>query len=435
LRRTRPDALVTTRFSQRATSESERPPRPIDAADADRWLAFLAAHLARDRSYELDWPRLRHALPVFGSPLRWAAFGGGIAWLLAGILFGVSRGLAAGAGVGVLIGFWQGADAALVVGAIYLLAPFSYPTDTVVAPWLLRLRRRARTPLRMATATPIAYALESGLRDGITHAAQLGIVRATLLGLMAAALNWLIAAAVLGLAIRARLVNQAENPVYFSLRGPGRRAGLVRTVTAGLMWGTGLGLAVGCGVKLLSHLLADEKPLWLLGLPIGALLGAAFALVQWGRSPVQSAPSASPASALRADRNLVLLLAVPFLVVLPAFYTAAFATGSGPRALGKFGLYGFAIGLVIWLAIVLSHAWPQYLITTGWLAARGRLPWRLASFLAEARDLQILRERGGAYQFRHARLQDRLASREVGQGTAPAPLRLPGPLARGLLSA
>ena len=405
------DALVITRFSRRATSENERPRQPVDPADADRWLAFLAAHLARDRSYELDWPRLRHALPVFGTPLRWAAFGGGLAWLLAGILFGVSRGLTAGAAAAVFVGFWQGMDAALVVGTIYLLAPFSYPAGTVVPPWLQWLRRRTGTPLRMAAAIPAGYALESGLRDGITAATRGGIAHAILVGLAATALNWLVAAAVLGLATRARLVDQAENPVYFSLRTPGRGAGLARTVATGLVWGTGLGVAVGYGTNILSSLLTHEHPLWYLGIPVGALLGAAFALVQWGRTPVQSAPAASPASALRADRSLVLLLAVVFLVVVPAFYTAAFATASGPRILAKFGLYGFALGLVIWLVIALSHAWPQYLIMTGWLAARGRLPWRLASFLAEARDVQILRQHGGAYQFRHARLQDRLASR------------------------
>ena len=103
----------------------------------------------------------------------------------------------------------------------------------------------------------------------------------------------------------------------------------------------------------------------------------------------------------------------------PRSYAAAgrgFATGSGPRALAQFGLYGLGIGLVIWLAIALSHPWPQYLITTGWLAAHGRVPWPLASFLAEAHDLQILSQRGGAYQFRHARLQDRLASRDHASG-------------------
>jgi len=80
-----------------------------------------------------------------------------------------------------------------------------------------------------------------------------------------------------------------------------------------------------------------------------------------------------------------------------------------PSGFVSFGLYGLGIGLSIWLAVVLSHPWPQYLIAAGWLAARGRLPWRLAAFLAEANDLQVLRQRGAAYQFRHARLQDHLA--------------------------
>jgi len=407
------DALVITRFGERATSQHERPRRPVDAADADRWLTFLAGHLARDRSYELDWQRLRHALPAFGAPLRWAAFGGMLAWLLAGTVFGISRGLAAGAGAGALAGFWHGLDAALVVGAIYLLAPFSYPAGTAVAPWLQWLRRHTRTPLRTAIVVPAGYALESGLRDGTIAAIHDGIARGALTGLTALALNWLVAAAILGLAARAGLVNQADNPVYFSLHVPGRGARLARAVAAGLLWGAGLGLAAGYGVAILSSALAHEHPLWVLGIPVGAVLGTAFALVQWGRAPVQSAPAASPASVLRADRNLVLLLAVAFLVLVPAFYSAAFATDSGPRALAQFGLYGLGIGLVIWLAIALSHPWPQYLITTGWLAGQGRVPWRLASFLAEAHDLQILRQHGGAYQFRHARLQDRLASRKA----------------------
>jgi hypothetical protein len=96
-------------------------------------------------------------------------------------------------------------------------------------------------------------------------------------------------------------------------------------------------------------------------------------------------------------------------LVIPAFFGAAFARG--PDEFVSFGLYGLGIGLTIWLAVVLSHAWPQYLIAAGWLAARGRLPWRLAAFLAEASELQVLRQRGGAYQFRHARLQDHLARR------------------------
>jgi hypothetical protein len=183
----------------------------------------------------------------------------------------------------------------------------------------------------------------------------------------------------------------------------------------GLAWGAGLGFAVGYGVNVLSHVLAQERPLWELGIPAGAVIGIAFALIQWGRTPAVSAPAASPLPALRADRNLVLLLAIPFLIALPAVFGAGFASGLHNRLHDfiRFGLYGLGIGLTIWLAIALSHVWPQYLVTTAWLAARRKLPWRLATFLNEAHDLQILRQRGGSYQFRHARLQDHLAKTPV----------------------
>jgi hypothetical protein len=401
------DGLAGARFGSRATSELARPQEPWSAPDADRWLTFLACHLTRLRTYDLDWPRLRYAVPAFTNPLRRAALGVVLAGVLTGMIFGLSRGLSFGAVQGLLYGLGHGLDAALVIGAIYLLAPFPYPPGAVSAPWLLRLRRHTRTALRTAIAVPAAYAVESGLRDGIGAARAHGIATGILLGLTALALNWLVAAILVGLASRAKLFDLAEKPVYFSLRVPGGGAELARALATGAAWGAGLGLVAGFGVKILSNVLALEHPLWGLGVPVGAVIGGAFALVRWGRTPVESAPAASPASTLRADRTLVLLLAVPFCVVVPVFFGAAFAAGL--REFIGFGLYGLGIGLTIWLAIALSHAWPQYLISTAWLAARGKLPWRLAAFLSEAHDLQVLRQRGGAYQFRHARLQDYLA--------------------------
>jgi hypothetical protein len=401
------DGLVGAGFGSRATSEQARPERPWSALDAGRWLAFLAGHLASLRSYDLDWLRLRYAVPAFTDPVRRAVFGAVLAFVLTGMASGLGRGLSFGAVQGLLYGLGHGLDAALVIGAIFLLAPLPYPPGAVTAPWLLRLRELASTPLRATIAIPAAYAVESGLRDGIGAVRAHGTGGGILLGLMALALNWVIASAVVGLATRARLFNLAERPVYFSLRTPGRRAGFARAVGIGVAWGAGLGLVAGFAVKILGNLLAFEHPMWGLFVPAGAVVGASFALVQWGRTPVESAPAASPASALRADRNLVLLLAVPFLVVIPCLFGAAFAIRF--RDFVSYGLYGLGIGLTMWLAIALSHTWPQYLITTGWLAARGKLPWRLAAFLSEAHDLQILRQRGGAYQFRHARLQDHLA--------------------------
>jgi hypothetical protein len=404
--------LIDASFGVRATSEEARPDRPWSAQDADRWLTFLARHLDRWRSYDLDWRRLRYAVPAFTDPLRRACLGAALAFVLAGTLFGLGRGLPYGAMQGLLYGLGHGLDAALIVGAIYLLAPLPYPprlgpAKTSTARGVLRLRHFTATPRRAIIAIPVPYAIESGLRDGIGAARTHRPGAAVLIGLTAAVLNWLVAAILVGLATRARLFDLAEQTVYFNLGLPGRGAGFARTVGRGAAWGAGLGVVVGVGIKILGNVLAVEDPLWELGVPAGAVIGAAFALVQWGRMPAASAPPASPASTLRADRNLVLLLTVPFLLIIPAFFGAAFARGLDGFV--TFGLYGLGIGLTIWLAVVLSHTWPQYLIAAGWLAARGRLPWRLAAFLSEANRLQVLRQRGGAYQFRHARLQDHLA--------------------------
>jgi hypothetical protein len=330
-------------------------------------------------------------------------------------MFGLSRGLSFGAYQGLLYALAHSLDVALIVGAVYLLAPLSYPPGVMWPAWLLRLRHITRTPLRTTLAIPAAYALESGIRDGIGAGLVHGVGPGIREGLTAAALNWLVAAILVWLAARAKLFNLAEKPAYFSLRMPGRARGFSRTMAIGVAWGAGLGLVIGYGVMILGRMLALEHPLWGLGVPAGAVIGAAFALVQWGRTPVASAPAVSPQSALRADRNLVLVLAVPFLIVLPVVFGTGFGTHSGLEYLTHF-LYGLGIGVTIWLVIALIHAWPQYLLTTACLAVRGKVPWRLAAFLSEAHQLEILRQRGDVYLFRHARLQDHLAMEAASRG-------------------
>jgi len=59
----------------------------------------------------------------------------------------------------------------------------------------------------------------------------------------------------------------------------------------------------------------------------------------------------------------------------------------------------------------LDSAWGVFLVVRVWLAVRGRLPLHLMGFLDDAHRRGVLRQAGAVYQFRHARLQDRLASR------------------------
>lgn len=61
------------------------------------------------------------------------------------------------------------------------------------------------------------------------------------------------------------------------------------------------------------------------------------------------------------------------------------------------------------LLVLTGRAWPRFVVARFWLALRGRLPWHLMTFLADARRRELLRQAGGVYQFRHIRLQETLA--------------------------
>ncbi|GFJ87091.1 WD40 repeat domain-containing protein [Phytohabitans rumicis] len=76
-------------------------------------------------------------------------------------------------------------------------------------------------------------------------------------------------------------------------------------------------------------------------------------------------------------------------------------------------------GLIFALLALLTRAWPRFTLTRVLLAGQGRLPLRLLSFLADARDRQLLRQSGGAYQFRHVRLQERLADQSTATPDIP----------------
>ncbi|MGI5453322.1 NACHT domain-containing protein [Streptomyces sp. CA-249302] len=86
------------------------------------------------------------------------------------------------------------------------------------------------------------------------------------------------------------------------------------------------------------------------------------------------------------------------------------------------------IGTQLWLplgtaALALS-AWGRFTVTRVWLAATGRMPWRLMAFLEDAHRRGVLRRSGAYFEFRHLRLQGHLAGEDVsGRGVpvSPAP--------------
>jgi hypothetical protein len=83
--------------------------------------------------------------------------------------------------------------------------------------------------------------------------------------------------------------------------------------------------------------------------------------------------------------------------------------------------YGLAVGLALGLVLGLMQepAWFGFVMTSRWLAFRGKLPWMTTGFLDDAHRLGLLRTAGAVYQFRHAELQDHLAKSEEARNTSP----------------
>ncbi|MBG7704672.1 NACHT domain-containing protein [Streptomyces sp. MC1] len=145
------------------------------------------------------------------------------------------------------------------------------------------------------------------------------------------------------------------------------------------------------------------------GLTLGLISGLASGLHAWLISPADTAQAVSPLASLRTDRATVItrgitLMTSAALIVLLLIYveTPEVATGYLP------------ISILPWLLVspiaVFLSAWGWFLITRLWLYSTGQLPLRLMAFLEEAHQRGVLRQTGAAYEFRHARLQEQLAT-------------------------
>jgi hypothetical protein len=163
------------------------------------------------------------------------------------------------------------------------------------------------------------------------------------------------------------------------------------------------------------------------GVPIGLAIGLAAGLTRaFSRPGADSTSSLSPIASWHSDRRYGLAggitvgLAAGVAVWLTIGISTAFVfrSASGSPAAFASGLaFGLSDGLGIGLAFGLTaglastRAWPASL-TFAQLAWRWKTPVLLMRFLEDARSRDVLRTVGPVYQFRHARLQDRLASEQ-----------------------
>ncbi|MFJ3639393.1 NACHT domain-containing protein [Streptomyces sp. NPDC090108] len=174
------------------------------------------------------------------------------------------------------------------------------------------------------------------------------------------------------------------------------RSELPRQARGWLTQGPALGLLIRC----LPPFAAGGV---LIGLVGGCVCGVYRAL----SVPSDLMRATGPGSSLRTDRTasftrggvvalLVALVCVPVMAL--------------PGDWGGLSHVGTQLWLPLGAAALALSAWGRFTVARIWLAATGRLPWRLMTFLEEAHRRGVLRRSGASFEFRHLRLQSHLAN-------------------------
>jgi hypothetical protein len=180
--------------------------------------------------------------------------------------------------------------------------------------------------------------------------------------------------------------------------------GLVFGLAAGLVFGLADGLAVGLG----AGLMGPSAPVLLAGL-----------------ADPDSNSSPSPVASWDSDRNYALVVGLAAGLVFGLGLGFVFGIVDKPVAGLVNGLVAGTVGLVVGLGgVVLSSQVCSSSLAAVQLAVRWQTPVHLPRFLDDARERNVLRTLGPAYQFRHARLQDRLAAATPEMTTMRAAHRL-----------
>lgn len=364
------DGLVDAAYSVPVLKQNDMEMYPVrkpeDRKIQRERLVYFAKYVKSQNSQvenkaDIEWWYMPRAVP------EW--FTAGTVGLISGCLLGASGGLAAAIKFGHSVG--------LVVGILLAIAIAVHAGMTSVS-W----QDVPRSVGFSATVTFSRFA--SCLAVAIGVAVCFGYAAEHGGGLIAA----LITAVVVG-----PLCAVAIKPTF------GTRPAVGTAISASL--------ALGLGASLFKH---NSAP-WI---SAGAA-GLTFLVSAWVFTGVfqntTSMKAVSPESLLRGDRNGSLIVALTAGLA----FGVVFGLALGPLV----GLLAFA-GLTVTAAFTVSM-WGAFTITRIWLALFRGIPIGIIGFLREADSRGVLRREGGAFQFRHAKLQGRLSASATEATPVPVP--------------
>ncbi|MGN9821793.1 NACHT domain-containing protein [Streptomyces sp. SD11] len=386
------DALIPSIYG-RAGQSAPTVRQRWDPHRAHRYLTFLAKGLETRGTYEWEWWQLYRWFPALERPwaaaAAWALLAAAAAPLWLGSSYALLTRVAVSTAEEALI--WLPAT---VLGVFCMLS---------IAP---RMARRSTGPVHLITAQMLTAA-GGGLAASIPLSVQVATSANTTVQVLQTAVGF---TAIYGFAslmtlLSIGLPHPPSRPRRGSLsiqqwrrRLPSATIVILAVALAG---GTTLGTIASSG-----YIRLEPTTAWAYGLTFGAGMGCAQAALSWARETVPPNEYTTPRVSLRADRRITLVHG--FMgVLLMATPIAALNSDLG-SGIAQFVQLLFSIGVLGFTGLALTvstYAWPYYSAARVVLAARGRLPWRLQTFLADAHHLGVLRQIGPVYQFRHARLQ------------------------------
>ena len=343
------DRVLPAAYAERP---GEAPPR-YDLQTAEQALRYLAARMNQDGTRDLQWSQICGWAP--SAPRN----------ITTGLIFGLAVGLVGALTVRLTFGLVVGISAAVGFG---LLAGFREHSPSQSAPRSLRQAFRASSViagLAVGLPTGLAVGLPVGLAAGLAGGLASGLAFGLTIGFIFAR----------------RPANAAPHSPLTSWHD-GRVAALATGLAAGFTGGLAVGLAGGLEGALAAALAG--------GLAVGLALSRA----------------AVRAVGLAAGLFIGLAFGLAFGLVVGFMGGPAIGLRAGLTA-------GLAVGVTLGPAagFMYSMTWPTSLAFAQ-LAAHRRTPIRLMRFLEDARHRNVLRTVGPVYQFRHARLQDRLAGQD-----------------------
>ena len=401
------------------------------AQDAERWLSFLACHLDRLGTRDLEWWRLQNAVPP---PVRWLAPG-----LVAGLSAGTALQI-----MHATLG-WPVRAAVAVCAAAGLMLGFALITAKVPAVNQGRPAGRLRFRLRRLCYSGAA-AIPAGLFFGFTeNLSPFGVFSGGGRGQITALAYSLLGGLAVGVVLGAAGIDVQQVPMTTPLRlhrqfralsirllyGIGH--GLLNGFLVALMLGASLTLAYNGAVALRAAITPSFPPgsigplnppefsgiyamaaglcaMVIITLPVGLIGG----LLRWLSFPADVAQAINPSSTLRTDRNATIFRSVIIssLILITFVIGAPFTAHLVSRpALERIAEVVILLSMTTGLLTLTLTTWLRLQVARIWLSARGQLPFNVMRFLEEAHARDALRQVGAAYQFRHARLQEQLAAR------------------------